>query len=80
MEKDQRKEILEIMNQFECPKGFNCYKSHLDVLCKARDIGLETFLECLEENPQYCHFAVPFGYTHFCKCPLRVYIAKQLKK
>lgn len=78
--KQADKEIEEIIDQFKCPKDFKCYKSHFDVVCKAKDIGLETFLECLEENPQYCHFAVPFGYAHFCQCPLRVYIAKKLRK
>ena len=80
MEEDQRKEIEEIINHFKCQKGFQCYKSHFDALCKAKDIGLETFLECLEEAPRSCQFSVPFGYGYFCQCPLRVYIAKKLKK
>ena len=80
MEEDQRKKIEEIINHFKCPKDFKCYKSHFNALCKAKDIGLETFLECLEENPRSCPVSLPFGNTFFCSCPLRVYIAKKLKK
>jgi hypothetical protein len=80
MDEDQRKEIEEIITQFKCPKDFRCYKSGLKVLCKAKDIGLDTYLECMEVYPQKCPFSVAFGYSHFCKCPLRVYIAKKLKK
>ena len=59
---------------------FECYKSHFGVPCKAEDIGFERYLECLEENPRPCQFSVPFGDGYFCQCPLRVYIAKKLKK
>jgi hypothetical protein len=48
-------------------------------LCKARDIGLESFLICLEENSQKCTFSVYFGAVHFCQCPLRAYIANKHK-
>ncbi len=80
MEEDQRKEIEEITSQFECPRDFRCCKSDFKVLCKAKDIGLETFLKCLEEEPRSCQFCVPFGEGYFCQCPLRVYICKKLKK
>lgn len=51
MEEDQRKKIEEIINQFKCPRDFRCCKSHFKLLCKARDIGLETFLKCLGGKP-----------------------------
>jgi hypothetical protein len=34
----------------------------------------------MEVYPQKCPFSVAFGYSHLCQCPLRVYIAKKLKK
>ena len=80
MEEDQRKEIEEIMGEVQCPKGFICYESELETLCRARDIGIELFLECLEENPPKCPFSVRIASTNLCQCPLRVYIAKKLKK
>jgi hypothetical protein len=75
-----RKEIEEIISHFKCPKDFQCYKSQFVVLCNAEDIGIESFLECLEEDPLECQFSMPYGHTHFCHCPLRIYICKKLKK
>ncbi|MFW9917682.1 MAG: hypothetical protein ACFFGZ_18925 [Candidatus Thorarchaeota archaeon] len=80
MDEKTKKELEEIIGKMQCPKDFKCYKSGLKVLCKAKDIGLETYLECMEVYPQKCPFSVAFGYSYFCKCPLRVYIAKKLKK
>ena len=80
MEQELEKELEEIIGGFTCPKDFKCYKSGLENLCKARDIGLDTFLECLEEPPQKCLFTISHGGAYYCECPLRVYIAKKLKK
>jgi hypothetical protein len=84
MEEDQRKEIEEIIGQLKCPKDFRCCKSGFHTLCKAKGIGLESFLQCLEENPRDCKFSIKvsaaFSKIHLCQCPLRVYIAKKLKK
>lgn len=54
------------------------YTSPIKVLCKAEDIGLESYVRCLEETPQLCQFSVPFGYAHFCDSPVRVHICKKL--
>ena len=75
-----RKEISEIIGGMKCPKGFECAESGFEHLCRAKDFGLEKYLECLEDTPSRCVFAFAFGKTHFCKCPLRVYISKNLKK
>jgi hypothetical protein len=80
MEQDYNKEIEKIVGCFECPKDFQCYKSGLEVLCEAHDIGLDTYLKCLEKDPRSCQFSVPFGDGYFCECPLRVYICKKLGK
>ncbi len=80
MEEDQRKKIEELIGQIKCPKAFKCYTSGFEDLCRSRDIGLDSYLECLEEEPRRCTFAFAFGHTYFCKCPLRVYLAKHEKK
>jgi hypothetical protein len=80
VERGDKKQIEEIIGQLKCPKDFKCYKSGFEVLCKAKDIGIESFLECLEETPFACKFAVPFGGLYYCQCPLRVYVAKKLGK
>ncbi|MEW6584015.1 MAG: hypothetical protein AB1442_00215 [Nitrospirota bacterium] len=45
--------------------------------CKARDIGLDSFLLCLEENPRMCKFSLAFGGRYFCKCKSRVRSAEE---
>jgi hypothetical protein len=57
-----------------------CYKKRIEGLCRAEDIGLDSFVQCLEENPHECpHSTLLYG-AHYCKHPLRVDIAKKLKK
>ena len=80
MGEEERKKIDEIINGLKCPKDFACAQSGFERLCKARDLGLESFLDCLEEKPAGCNFALAFGNGYLCQCPLRVYLAKKLKK
>ena len=80
MEQDHTKELEEIIGEIECPKNFQCCESGFEVLCKAKDVGIEEFLECLDERPFACRFSVAFGDSYYCQCPLRVYISKKLKK
>ena len=80
MVKKHKKEIDAILNGLQCSKDFVCCTSGLKKLCKAEDIGLGSFLICLEKDPKACNFFVLFGDKHFCQCPLRVYIAKKLWK
>jgi hypothetical protein len=79
MEQDLGKKINENIEKFECPKGFSCCTEGFETLCKARDVGKQTFLECLEPNPRECPFSKLLAAWYICKCPLRIYIAKKLK-
>lgn len=38
--------------------------------CKTDDMGLESFLICLEKKPKKCMFSIIFGNRYFCKKPL----------
>ena len=78
MKEEHRKIIEEFSGQMKCPKDFKCAESGFENLCKARDFGLDGYLECLEDNPSRCLFALRFGNIHYCKCSLRVYLAKEL--
>ena len=80
MERDCENEIKQIIGELNCPKDFVCYKSGFSNLCEAEDIGLEPFLECLEKSREECPFLLSYANVHFCDCPLRVYIAKKLRK
>ncbi len=74
------KEIEGLFSDVDCQKGFCCLKSGLKNLCRAKDLGLDQFLECLENKPYDCSFAFKFGDHHFCKCEVRFYIAKKYNK
>jgi len=74
------KKIDEIIGGMKCPKGFKCYINGFKNLCKAEDIGKKNILVCLDENPEECVFSMPIGSKNYCQCPLRVYLAKELKK
>ena len=80
MDEEIRQKIEEIMRQMECPKDFKCVKTGFQQLCKARDTYLDNYLECLDDNFKQCKFSLPFGRSYFCRCLLRVFIAKKLKK
>jgi len=83
MREEDKKKIVEILGQMECPKGFKCVESGFDRLCQARDFGNEHYLECLEKPDPPCPFALVHDYgneTRFCRCPLRVYLAQNLGK
>ena len=80
MTQEHRQEIETIASGLNCSKDFVCYKSGLEKLCKARDFGIEEYIDCLEENPEKCEFSLSFGNGYFCTCPLQLYIAKNLKK
>jgi hypothetical protein len=80
MEQDIKKQIKEIIGKLECPLDFKCIKPGGDQVCKAKEAGLKEYVECLEEHPVDCGFSVAYGNGHFCRCPLRVYICKELGK
>jgi hypothetical protein len=73
-------EIRKLLGELKCPKSFICYTSGFKTLCKAEDVGMESYLKCLEEDPKVCVFSIGYGDAYYCKCPLRVYIAKTLCK
>jgi hypothetical protein len=79
-DEELEKGIAEIIGDLKCSKDFKCYRSGFENLCKAKDFGAELFLECLEENPEECKFSSHWKTFWLCDCPLRVYIAKKLKK
>jgi len=80
MKTAQQTRIEEIMDQMTCPKGFHCYRSDFEELCNATYDPEDGFVECLQPAAEECWFAVNIGQRISCHCPLRVYIAKNLKK
>ena len=79
MEQEHKREIENILGNIKCQKDFKCYKGNFENLCKVKDIGMNSYLVCDEEKPRECIFSFSFGYSYFCKCPLRVYIKKNIE-
>jgi len=81
MEHQIKKELESIRANIVCHKDFRCVTSDLASLCEAKDIGADSRLECLEENPDECAFSFAFyGYSYLCECPIRVRISKLLRR
>jgi hypothetical protein len=80
MEQKVKETIEEIMGELRCPSNFKCAESGFEVLCRARHIGMDDYLECLEPDPTRCKFASPLLDGYRCRCPVRVYVFEKLKK
>ena len=80
MEQGLEKELNALKADLVCSKDFKCCTEGLENLCKAKDIGGEVQLECLEASPSLCPFAMSFVGGHLCACHLRVHIVKMLGK
>ncbi|MBW2566270.1 MAG: hypothetical protein JRE24_05150 [Deltaproteobacteria bacterium] len=78
MEETYAQRMEQLIGSF--PEGSKCHKRDVENLCKARDIGMDSFVLCLEEKPFECISSVCFARSWYCSCPPRVHIAKELKK
>ena len=79
MEQAHVQGVEEVMHETELPKDFKYYKPGVGFTCKAKDVGMESYLSCLEEHPLECKFSVGFfGERYYCKCAVRVYICKNI--
>ncbi len=77
MNTEHMEKIKELLK--DCTSDCKCYFQGIEKPCKARDIGLKSFIECLEEKPFNCASLIPFGDSCYCACAPRVYMAKELK-
>lgn len=72
-----KRDIEEIKKGFFCPKNYICIGFGVDSLCRIKKFNSGIMYECQENNPTSCTMAFPFGFNrYFCKCPLRIYLAK----
>jgi hypothetical protein len=55
-------------------------KAACEFSCKARDVGLDSYVECLEESSHMCPFSIRYAHAYYCKNPARVRAVKQLGK
>ena len=79
-EVETNRQIEEIISQMKCKKDFQCSKSGFKKLSEIKDVGIPDSIICLSKLSESCEYSFAFGDIYFCKCPLRLYIAKNLKK
>ena len=48
--------------------------------CRAIEIGVEKFAECLKQGPSTCSYGLPFGYCFLCRNPRSDEIIENTKK
>lgn len=80
MKQEHWRELGQITREVDCPKLFQCYTTGLSTLCEARDVGLQSLVECLEEDLELCPFTLSLPSLRLCKCQVRVYICKTIGK
>ncbi len=91
LKKKQREEMQEIIDNMSCELDFECYKSSLENLCKVEYNAHGLFCKIskmpagksiLFYNCEYrLYYRLRNRYKYYiCTCPLRIYIAKYLKR
>ncbi len=48
--------------------------------CRVIEIGVEKFAECLQQGPNTCSHALPFGYCFLCQHPRLAEIIENTKR
>ena len=76
MNEKHRAKIKKLMAKVDCPRNFKCVESGGQLRCKVKDIGMDSYVKCLEVSSSNCKFLLHYGSYHFCKCPLGVYLTK----
>ncbi len=61
MAKNTQKEKDALAREQACDRRWH------DLSCRVVDIGLESFVVCLEEHANTCAFSLSFGSKFFCK-------------
>jgi hypothetical protein len=83
VEEKQEDLIQKLMSQTHCDNEFRCLKSGSKKLCGAKIVGDGQLVDCSQGNcdacirgdPEKCGYRTPFGFGHFCVCPIRIYLA-----
>jgi hypothetical protein len=78
MEQAYIQQIEEAMPGLKLLGHCKFYKPGFGFICKAKDIGLDSYVECLEKDSYRCPFSVSYAYSCYCSCPARVCTTKEL--
>jgi hypothetical protein len=70
---------IEGLIDFFCFDGFGGPDPNAQYICEARDIGMTTFVECLEQDANKCPKALSYADTWYCSSRARIRLVKGLK-
>lgn len=80
MDTNERNMFAKLMESVECAKEFRCVDSEFRDMCKGKyHLGADV-LECLEDHPGNCKFAIPVRTRFRCTCTLRIFIGQHFEK
>jgi len=65
MERIIQEQIEKMITGLKYPENFICYRSGFKNLTRAKDVGLESFVACLKNDPLECKFSLQFGGIFF---------------
>jgi len=74
------KQIEQIIEELECPRGFECYTSKFEKLAAVDIAWFTELVSCRSREANYCPLTFNFGFGPCCTCPLRHYVARYLRK
>ena len=80
MEKAHMQETKNAMAGLKLLAECKRYEPGFGFICKAKDVGLDSFVQCLEKDSRLCVFSVPYAHSYYCKSPARVRAVKELRK
>lgn len=85
----QHEEVRDIMDNMSCKLDFACYKISIENICRAEynEHSLVCKISSMPSDKEIlflnCEYRLYLGNAHnyyVCRCPLRIYIAKNLKR
>ena len=75
----EQKEILrEKIQECQCTKEVKCIDTGFQNVAPVKSVAAHELLECYTDRAKTCKFALPFGATYFCRCPVRAYLYTEL--
>lgn len=75
MNSDKISHLHQLKAKEACPRKYRCFSEPLKNICHAKYHAISNLMECLEDKPNSCGKATPFGAIDVCQCALRKYIA-----
>ena len=80
MNKEMRQEFHHLINESNCTKNYLCIFETGDDLGEVKYHVSSDLLECIYKQKCSCEHSIEVNSTYICKCPLRAFLAINLKE